>query len=513
LERVFCLLVLSLFSNNQPQKVDARRRPGSRVLLEESHFIFLLKKSENMKKSLLLALWLWPCFTLQLVAQNWEIETIRDNIVGAWSRTADFDLDGDPDILVQAGDSILWYENLRPGWTGHLIDPTFINSIYGYVDVVDVDGDGDMDVIKVPSTLGDGTEELTWNENIENGTSWEKHLIVTITATASWFQNAYGDLDGDGDLDISVAEYDFVNSPPLGSLYWLEQTPGEWVKHPLRSGNHWLSSIADMDGDGDLDITASWDSIFWLENKLPLEDWTVHFVASSIGAGSVGTCADMTGDGQADIVSSPAESNGGLAIFINPSWEEVTIKPEFGLYPGVPGDIDSDGDLDLPYGGVGFGFVLPFGWAENQDDGTAWVLHDVMSPSPFQIIPTGVADIDGDGDMDLVALTFNTDTGLGSAFWAVNPMVTSGTIATGNLPLEVQISPNPVSNFLTVHLPQTESRTFSVQLSDLNGRLLLKCEIQGSAPHVLDLKDFSRGSYLLKVFDEKNVATTRLVKF
>ncbi len=377
-----------------------------------------------MKKILLLALWLLPCFTpLLLISQNWEIETIRDNIVGAWSRTADFDLDGDPDILVQAGDSILWYENLRPGWAGHLIDPTFFNSVYAYVDVVDIDSDGDMDVIKVPATFGDGTEELTWNENIENGASWEKHLIITMAATAGWFENAYGDLDGDGDIDISVAEYDFVNPTPLGSLYWLEQTPGGWVKHPLKNGNHWLSSIADMDGDGDLDIMASWDSIFWLENNLPTQDWTEHFVASSIGAGFLGTCADMSGDGLADVISAPSGSSGGLALFINPAWEEFTVKTEFGIYPGVPGDIDGDGDLDLPYGGAGFGFVLSFGWAENQNDGTEWVLHDVIPPSHLQIIPTGVADIDGDGDMDLVALTFNTDMGVGSVFWAANPQI------------------------------------------------------------------------------------------
>lgn len=465
-----------------------------------------------MKKSLLLALWLWPCITLQLTAQNWEIETIRDNIIGAWSRTADFDLDGDPDILVQAGDSILWYENLRPGWTGHLIDPTFINSIYGYVDVVDIDSDGDMDVLKVPSTLVDGTDELTWNENIENGASWEKHLIITITAAASWFQNAYGDLDGDGDLDISVAEYDFVNPTPLGSLYWMEQTSAGWVKHPLRSGNHWLSSIADMDGDGDLDIMASWDSIFWLENKLPVEDWTVHFVASSVNAGFIGACADMSGDGLADIISAPSESTGGLALFTNPSWEEFTIHPEFGLYLGTPGDIDGDGDLDMPYGGAGFGFVLPFGWAENQNDGTAWVLHDVIPPSPFQIIPTGVADIDGDGDMDLVALSFNTDTGLGSVFWAANPMITSSTLNLETVHLNVQLSPNPATDYLNIFIENKTRGHFRAALLDLAGRSLQTIEMQGGSAKTFDLKCLSQGVYLVKVFDENEVVVKKIVK-
>lgn len=465
-----------------------------------------------MKTRLLLALWLLPCYASFLFAQEWEIETIRDSISGAWSRAADFDQDGDPDMLVQAGDSILWYENLHPSWAEHLIDPTFFNSVYGYVDVVDVDGDGDMDVIKVPSTLGDGTDELTWNENIDNGANWEKHLIITMVATAAWFQNAYGDLDGDGDLDISVAEYDFVNPTPLGSLYWMEQTPGGWVKHPLKNGNHWLSSIADHDNDGDLDIMASWDSIFWLENQLPLEDWTTHFVASSVNAGWIGTSTDMTGDGLADIISVPSESNGGLSVFLNPGWEETTIHPAYGLYSGVPGDIDGDGDQDMPYGGAGFGFVLPFGWAENQDNGTSWILHDIMPPTPLQIIPTGVADMDGDGDMDLVALTFNTDTGLGSAFWAANPMITSGMGDLDGNMLDIQLFPNPVSDILTVGSSQAKTDIFTIELFDVNGKLLLSSEMKGGTPARLDLSAFSRGSYFLKVFNEKSMGVARLVK-
>ncbi|MBI5915098.1 MAG: VCBS repeat-containing protein, partial [Bacteroidetes bacterium] len=69
-----------------------------------------------MKTSLLTILWLLPFYLTTTTAQNWAIETLRSDILGAWSRSADFDSDGDPDILLQSGDTIYWYENLRPGW-------------------------------------------------------------------------------------------------------------------------------------------------------------------------------------------------------------------------------------------------------------------------------------------------------------------------------------------------------------------------------------------------------------
>ncbi len=43
---------------------------------------------------------------LQAQPENWPSETLRSNLVGAWTRSADFDQDGDPDFLLQAGDSV-----------------------------------------------------------------------------------------------------------------------------------------------------------------------------------------------------------------------------------------------------------------------------------------------------------------------------------------------------------------------------------------------------------------------
>ncbi|MBK6902943.1 MAG: hypothetical protein IPH04_09055 [Saprospirales bacterium] len=184
-------------------------------------------------------------------AQDWPTHYLRTDVGGAWTRPGDFDNDGDPDILIQANDSIFWNENLSPGWTSHLIDPTFYNSSYGYVDVLDMDGDGDLDVYKCPvSSLG--VDSLTWNENLGNGAQWEKHFIIKTSYYIGWLQSSYGDLDGDNDVDLVISEYDASSSAPyIGSKTCRMPNPGQ--------NTIWLPSSI-----GTLPLAISTETSIWI---------------------------------------------------------------------------------------------------------------------------------------------------------------------------------------------------------------------------------------------------------
>ncbi len=447
-----------------------------------------------------------------LLCQTWEIKTLRSDIFGAWTRSADFDLDGDPDILVQNSDTIFWYENLRPGWTVHLVDTTFFNSQYGYVDVLDMDGDGDTDVLKVPFSNGN-SDPLTWNENKSKGSEWEKHSIITSVGSINWMQSSWGDLDGDGDLDLAVPEIDFINMPSQSSLYWLENKGNDdWTKHPLLNGTFLYSSIADLDGDGDLDIACDEDSIgvLWLENQLPGSVWSQHPVIDNGDFHLLGACVDFNGDGAADIVSSMAA--GGMAYFTNPGWGQVNINSAPQIYFGIFGDVDGDGDPDAPYGGWG-NLPQSLGWAENQNNGANWVLHDIFTPPAIlQMIPTGLADIDGDGDTDIVSLTFNYTTGFGSAIWASNPMIISGTSSQDSAEPLFSISPNPASGAATLFIQADGQELFQVEVLDLNGRVVKAFEMQSGTAVSVSVADLTAGSYVVKVFNERSMAVRGLVK-
>ena len=128
-----------------------------------------------------------------------------------------------------------------------------------------------------------------------------------ITTSADGARDVYvGDIDGDGDLDIVSA------SATDDTIAWYEN---DGAADPTWSAADIATSadgardvhVADMDGDGDLDIvSASWidSTIAWYENDGAANpSWTaVDIDTSADGAADVHV-ADMDGDGDLDIVS------------------------------------------------------------------------------------------------------------------------------------------------------------------------------------------------------------------
>jgi hypothetical protein len=189
-------------------------------------------------------------------SRDWEAHIIDDN--QAETRTvcvADFNRDGRPDVLgtVNAAGIVLWYENSgQPTgrtWKRHVIDLAG-QPMHGHP--VDLDGDGDLDVVMVFYS-----DQVVWYENLGkpgNGVKWDKHTIVREFAHG--FEVVAADLDADGDLDVvaTAAEKE-------GQIAWFENTGdprSSWVRHSLKTpwGNAFQVITADLDGDGNLDIAA-----------------------------------------------------------------------------------------------------------------------------------------------------------------------------------------------------------------------------------------------------------------
>jgi hypothetical protein len=132
------------------------------------------------------------------------------------------------------------------------------------IQVVDLDGDGDLDVLL---THGDTFDDaiikpyhgIQWLEN--KGTfPFTEHTLANLPGVS---RAQAVDLDGDGDLDVVasafMANLPDVDEATLPSLVWLEQTrPGEFVKHTLEIGHarHATFDVGDFDHDGDVDIVV-----------------------------------------------------------------------------------------------------------------------------------------------------------------------------------------------------------------------------------------------------------------
>jgi len=120
---------------------------------------------------------------------------------------------------------------------------------------VDLDGDGDLDVI-----AGSRTERrIMWYENLGDMKFVEHEILVSGLRSdfrLTGFNMDYADIDGDGRLDIVEA------TPRDDPLVWLRQ-PEEidslWKSYVIGTftPDHMTSvRLADIDGDGDLDAFA-----------------------------------------------------------------------------------------------------------------------------------------------------------------------------------------------------------------------------------------------------------------
>lgn len=218
--------------------------------------------------------------------------------------------------------------------------------------------------------------------------------------------SAMADFDQDGDLDFAAATRRDV-------MFWYEyQSADEWVQHELGLvGVVQLGgTVFDVDQDGWTDIISG--GIWYRNPQNPRESKFEHYYYDDRIKTEIHdiAMADINGDDKEDVVALgdkegtfwyeiPEETNQDI------NWErhlitDAVLDWKVDIHSGFStngiADLDNDGDLDI---------VLPDRWLENEDQGQKWSSHYFAfgTRSPYGVSgKSWVEDMDNDGDLDIV---------------------------------------------------------------------------------------------------------------
>jgi hypothetical protein len=309
----------------------------------------------------------------------------------------DVDNDGDLDVVAAAAGSQPNAVFLNDATGNFTAAGTFAGGDATQILLADLNSDGFLDA--VTSNHSGQAEEVFFG----NGTG--AFVKTSEFGGADTNSLALGDVDGDGDIDG-------INANNGAVALYANNGAGVLSEHEFNnfgSGNNRWIVLGDVDGDGDLDAVVT--RAEGQNREVYLNDGNGHFLShQTFGAGNSTAAAlgDIDDDGDLDAVF----ANGGGAaeeIFLNDGDGNFTAPLVNGTFGGgdstqiVLGDVDGDGDLDAVVANTDSTETTVY-----QNDGIGQFTEHPTASDFVEADTRSIAlgDIDGDGDLDLVAANY-----------------------------------------------------------------------------------------------------------
>jgi hypothetical protein len=258
------------------------------------------------------------------------------------------------------------------------------------------------------------------------------------------------DFDGDGTLDVAVAQT-YINGPPPHAGYvtiYLQTAPGTFaapVRYPV-GPDPWALAAGDLDGSGHVDLVVTTPratpGVPDTGEIAILRHDPSHpgaFLAAQIlptgGSGDAVAIGDVTGDGRADIVVADASISDAQVILFAQSATgafsapvALSIGANRGSNDVTIHDMDGDGRADIV-------MAVSDGVAILYDNGAGSFLSPVFVAAGINPEGIAVADVDGDGRPDMVVANagYSAVGGIGGASVSVLRQTVAGSFASSSI--------------------------------------------------------------------------------
>jgi hypothetical protein len=292
-------------------------------------------------------------------------------------------------------------------WTHFTIADPLPGSSWGTggIPLADFDGDGDLDIVLSRRE----TETAYWFERKDDAT-WARHTVGHSPGLKTCLGAAALDVNRDGAMDVVLSQVWFENPKNLGQA---PNTP--WLTHAFAGRGHDIIP-ADIDGDGYQDIvTYGGTTVSWFDTSANMQQIDIGAGEENHGGAAPRGAEDLDGDGDIDIVIPGywfANPGAGREIWQRHVWPHIPVEnASYGTSMRAwIVDIDLDGHKDIIYSDCDTGHSHVY-WVKNLGKGTTWKRHKLPDPptKPGDVSGTGsfhslgVADFDGDGDLDIFA--------------------------------------------------------------------------------------------------------------